>query len=41
MDAVATAIRDLGGKITVFSEKGVGTQFEIDIPMGAKVAKIA
>ena len=32
MDAVADIVNGLGGKITVFSEKEVGTQFEIDIP---------
>ncbi len=32
MDAVAETIRHLGGKITVYSEKGIGTQFEITIP---------
>ena len=32
MDAVADIVKGLSGQITVFSEKGVGTQFEIDIP---------
>ena len=32
MDAVADIVKSLGGTITVFSEKSVGTQFEIDIP---------
>ncbi|HYX39701.1 MAG TPA: ATP-binding protein [Oligoflexus sp.] len=32
MDAVRSIVQELGGQITVFSEKGVGTQFEISLP---------
>ncbi|WP_176736579.1 ATP-binding protein [Oligoflexus tunisiensis] len=32
MDAVKELVQKLGGTITVFSQAGLGTQFEIDIP---------
>lgn len=33
MDAVKNFLEELGGNITVFSQLGSGTQFEIDIPL--------
>ena len=42
MDAVRTLIEDLGGKISVYSERGTGSQFEIDFPAsGAAPARSA
>jgi signal transduction histidine kinase len=32
MDAVKSLITDLGGSITVYSQLGIGSQFELDIP---------
>ncbi len=32
MDAVKTLVEELGGKITIFSQPGQGTQFELDVP---------
>ncbi len=33
MDAVKSMLEAMGGKITVYSQKGIGTQFEIDVPL--------
>ena len=32
MDAVSQAVKSLGGSISIYSQRGLGTQFEIDIP---------
>lgn len=39
MDAVKNLLEGLGGKISIFSQPGVGTQFEIDVPPLASDSK--